>query len=765
MKASQISSEINIYIGLIHTTVMKKAAIGKKLLLIFLFVVLGLAVTAGTVFAGIYFSAKLDKDAVIAERAQVVFFDKNGNQTDYSSLARYVNYEDINSNIINSFVALEDKRFFNHGGVDFYRTAGALINNLKAGRYKEGGSTITQQLAKNTMLSSEKTIVRKIKEMKLARDIEKNYTKEQILEMYLNAIYFGNGVYGIDSACKYYYDKAPSEIGIAESAILAGIVKSPQNYSPVNNPDKCYERMRLVLRLLKEQGYISESEYEKECDYVYVKPEKDGYSPYFANVISQAADELGISEIELIKSPYSIYTYYDQVIQKKIEALLAGGDYYAECINGQNAYTSVVVADNVTGGINAFYSNKKYDVFTLRRQPGSAIKPIAVYSPALNSYMITPADLVIDEPKDFDGYRPKNYGDVYLGATDVETAVKKSINTVAVEIYNKMNRQYCLDFINKCGITTEKEDGDLALSLGGMTKGTTPVELCEAYLCLANGGYHNDCGFIKEIRDEKNRIIFRKNDVKEKVMNEDAAFLMTDMLIKTTIDGTAKKLSVLPFPIAAKTGTVNGSNGNNSDAWCVSYNDNYTLCVWYGGEDLQPENNVTATGGGLPAMVSAEIYKLLPMTPCVKKITSAPANVVELETDLYARQSDGKVCLVNPLTPSYYRKSYNFSIKNAPEEYSPYFVLPEQVFSAEVIDGEIILKFTYNPQFEYRIYRSGIADDDVLIYSTAGNQNNTVTTVTYCDKYVDRKKIYVYSLEVYFEGKKISTDGIRTVIT
>lgn len=744
---------------------MKKAAKGKKLLVILLFVMIGLAVAAGTVFAGIYFSAKLDKDAVIAERARVVFYDKNGNQTDYSSLARYVNYEDINSNIVNSFVALEDKRFFDHGGVDLYRTAGAFINNLKAGRYKEGGSTITQQLAKNTMLSSEKTLLRKIKEMKLARDIEKNYTKEEILEMYLNAIYFGNGIYGIDSACKYYFDKFPSEIGIAESAILAGIVKSPQNYSPVNNPDKCYERMRLVLRLLKEQGYISESEYEKEINYVYVKPEKDGYSPYFANVISQAADELGISELELIKSSYSIYTYFDPEAQKKIETLLSGGEFYTECVNGQTAYTTVVVADNATSGISAFYSNKKYDVFSFRRQPGSAIKPIAVYSPALNTYSITPADAVVDEPKDFAGYSPKNYGNVYIGATDVETAVKKSINTVAVEIYNKMNREYCLDFINKCGIKTEAEDVNLALSLGGMTTGTTPVELCEAYLCLANGGYHNDCGFIKEIRDEKNRIIFRKNDVKEKVMNEDAAFLMTDMLIKTVLDGTAKKLSVLPFPVAAKTGTVNGSDGNNSDAWCVSYNDNYTVCVWYGGEDRNPENNVTTTGGGLPAMVSAEIYKLLPRTPCLKKITSAPANVVELETDLYARQTDGKVCLVNPLTPSYYRKSYNFSIKNAPGEYSPYFVLPEQVFRAEVVNGEIILEFNYDPQYEYRIYRSCVSADNEMIYSTVKNEIGGSKTVTVTDNDVERRKIYVYALEVYFEGKKISTDGIRTVMT
>lgn len=252
-----------------------------------LFVLLAVAIIAATVFASIYFSVKLDAEAVIAERAQVVFYDSSGKITEYSTLSRYVKYEDIGTDIINSFVALEDKRFFNHHGVDYYRTAGALVKNIKAGGYKEGGSTITQQLAKNTMLSSEKTIVRKIKEMKLAKDIEKNYSKEEILEMYLNAIYFGNGVYGIDSACKYYFDKKPSEVGIAESAILAGIVKSPQNYSPVNNPEKAKERMNLVLKLMYEQDYISETEYEQAKNYVYIKPENDDYSPYFGNVISR----------------------------------------------------------------------------------------------------------------------------------------------------------------------------------------------------------------------------------------------------------------------------------------------------------------------------------------------------------------------------------------------------------------------------------------------------------------------------------------------
>lgn len=743
---------------------MKKAVKGKKLLLICFFVLLAVAIIAATVFASIYFSVKLDAEAVIAERAQVVFYDSSGKITEYSTLSRYVKYEDIGTDIINSFVALEDKRFFNHHGVDYYRTAGALVKNIKAGGYKEGGSTITQQLAKNTMLSSEKTIVRKIKEMKLAKDIEKNYSKEEILEMYLNAIYFGNGVYGIDSACKYYFDKKPSEVGIAESAILAGIVKSPQNYSPVNNPEKAKERMNLVLKLMYEQDYISETEYAQAKNYVYIKPENDDYSPYFGNVISQASDELGISETELIKSPYKIYTYYDPVIQEKLTSLISSGEFYTQCVNGQTAYTSITIADNKTGGISAYFSNKKYDVFSLRRQPGSAIKPIAVYAPALNSYVITPADIVVDEPKNFSGYSPKNYGDVYIGLTDVETAVKKSINTVAVEIYNKMNRDYCLDFINKAGITTEKEDSNLALSLGGMTKGTTPVELCEAYLCLANGGYHTECGFIKEIRDEKNRILYRKNDLNEKIMNEDAAFLMTDMLIKTVQDGTANKLSCLPYAVAAKTGTVDGVNGYNSDAWCVSYNDNFTLCAWYGGENYASENNISVTGGGLPALVSAQVYKILPYTQTKRKITTAPANVVELETDLYARENDGKVCLVNPLTPSYYRKSYNFSIKNAPEEYSPYFLMPEQIFNAEYADGEVTLQFLCNPQYEYRVFKKGIAEEGKLIYTSIVGEEKEKTVLSFSDK-VERGRIYIYTLEVYFEGKKIATDGIRTVIT
>lgn len=736
------------------------------MLIIILSVILCVAIAVFGIFFGIYFSAKLDKDAVVAERAQLTVCDLNGNEIAAEELNRYVEYADINTNIINAFVSLEDKRFFKHGGVDYYRTAGAMVKNIKAGYFKEGGSTITQQLAKNTMLTNEKTIVRKIKEMKLAHDIEKNYSKEQILEMYLNAIYFGNGIYGIDSACKNYFNKSPAEMGVAESAILAGLVKSPQKYSPVNNADKAEERMRLVLRLMVEQGYINESEYDTAVKYSYQQPQEVGFSPYFAAALSEACAILNMTEKELIKSPYTIYTYYDAASQNALAEAFKSGQYETSTKNGDDAYYSVTLADNVVCGITAFYSNKKYDVTTFRRQPGSAIKPIAVYAPALNKNLITPSDIYIDEKTDFDGYSPSNYRDVYLGKTDVETAVKNSINTIAVNIYNKMERSYCLDMAAKMGLTLDERDGNLAFSLGGMTYGVTAAELLEAYMTLANGGIHTESGYIKEIYDKSGKPIYRKKTDKNRVLGEDSAYLMTDMLIKTAQSGTAKKLASVPYEIAAKTGTVSGVGGGNSDAWCVSYSTSHTMCVWYGGADNSEEQTITTTGGGIPTMLSAQIYRSLKAP--FKYSFTVPESVVELEIDLYGRDKDDKIYLANPNTPSEYRQSYCYSVKNAPSEYSPYYSAAAQEFTAQMENGSVKLYFEKKYPYNYKLYRENVLDKNkelIYEYQTDIGDLFFKDSESTEDNLIGKNAAYIYTLEIYFNGRLVGCSNSSAVIT
>ena len=747
-----------------HTILMKKKATkGKKLFVILISAPLIVLMVLFGVFFSIYFSAHLDSNAIIAERAKLIVCDVHGNEIGADELNRYVEYEDINTNIINAFVALEDKRFFKHSGVDLYRTAGALLNNVKAGYFKEGGSTITQQLAKNTQLTGEKTLSRKIKELKLARDIEKRYSKEAILEMYLNAIYYGNGIFGIDSACKNYFNKSPAEVNIAESAILAGIVKSPQNYSPINSAEKALSRMKLVLKLMLEQDYIDEQEYYDACKYEYKQPEKMEFSPYFSATISEACEILNISEKELIKSPYKIYTYYDENEQYKLSEICASDDYKIKTQNGDDAYYSVTVANNIDGGITAFYSNKKYDVMNFRRQPGSAIKPLAVYSPALEKKLITPADVFTDEKMDFNGYVPSNYQDVYVGKTDVENAVKSSINTVAVQIFNSSDRDYALRTIQGMGITTADNDNNLSLALGGMTYGVTTKEMVEAYMTLANGGLHGKCGFIREIMEENDSIKYKKVSAKQRILREDTAYIMTDMLLKTAQSGTAKKLSAIPYEIAAKTGTVSASNGKNSDAWCVSYTTDRTVCTWYGGSDYSDEQSFDTTGGGIPTLLTANIYRAMknPQKTCF----SIPESVIELEIDTYARNRDNVLYLANYNTPLEYRKKYYFSVTNCPRECSPYFIVENPQLSVQIEDDYVELSFERQYIYDYKLIKEDLSEGySEIIMEYHAENNDKFQNEVWTDENTDAG-VYNYLLEIYFEGRLIGSANTGIIFT
>ncbi|MDY4654649.1 MAG: transglycosylase domain-containing protein [Eubacteriales bacterium] len=738
---------------------------GKKVLFIVICVILSLIITAAIVFSAIYFSAKLDDDKIVAEKATLKILGSDGAEIDCEAFNRYVTYENINSNIINAFVSLEDKRFFTHNGVDYYRLAGATIKNVKYGYFKEGGSTITQQLAKNTQLNSEKTFTRKIKEMKLAHDIEKKYSKEEILEMYLNAIYYGNGIYGIDSACKNYFDKSPAEVSVAESAILAGIVKNPSKYSPINNKDKALERMKLVCGLMKTQNYINEEEYEEALRYEYVKPSDNGINPYINAALSEACEILGVNEKNLLKSKYVIECYYDEKLQNIVENLASSDDFSVNTYGGKAALSSVVLCDNASGGVIACYSSDGINPIAFRRSPGSCIKPVAVYAPALERKAITEATVFNDEKTVFDGYSPSNYKDIYYGKVDVETAVKKSINTVAVNIFRETGKEYCVNKAIEAGISVDKNDLNLSFALGGMTYGVTTKEMCQAYTCFANGGMKRKIGLIRTIKNVEGKIIYKNNEESEKaVFSKETSYIITDLLQKTAQNGTARKLSeVKSTEVAAKTGTVSGGVGN-TDAWCMSYSPDYTLCVWYGGADNTDEENIAVTGGGIPALLSANVYKYLPIR---NEKFDIPDSVAEVEIDLYARNETDKLYLANENTPYEYKKSYVFSENNVPKEVSPYFNNLSADFSAEKLpDGGVKLRFCVIYPNSYVITRTDLSDGSVVeIYR---NENlpleNYYGFEEFTDEQAENGKIYLYNLKIFY-ASDISANQSVTVIT
>lgn len=726
-------------------------------------IVLVLSSAAAAVFFGVYHSAKLNGAALTAQRAKIKILGADGEEIGSDALHRYVEYADINSNIINAFVALEDKRFFNHKGVDYYRLVGAAVNNIKAGYFKEGGSTITQQLIKNTQLTGEKTLVRKIKEMRLAKEAEKRYSKEEIIEMYLNAIYFGNGIYGIDNACKTYFNKKPSEINVAESAILAGMVKSPQKYSPANNCEYSNRRMKLVLNLMKEQNFIDNGEYEEALSYKYKKPENSDIAlPYFASVISEGSRILGIREREFINSPYIVETYYDSRSQNVLAKAFLSREFEIKSANGETAYYSALLADNGTGGFTAYYANKKYDTGILRRQPGSAIKPLAVYIPALEKNLITPASIVNDEKIDINGYSPSNFRNRYLGKIDVETAVEQSVNTVAAALYDKLDKNYVARLLKETGLTLDKGDDTPALSLGGMTYGLTNIELCEGYMTLANGGEHTKTGFIGRILSD-GEPIYTKEIRKKRLYGEDSAYLMTDMLIKTAKNGTAKKLGALPFSVAGKTGTVGNGDGN-TDAYLLSYTPQNTLCVWYGSGDCSAEQRICATGGGMPTLLSSYIYRNL--SPPEKKNFTIPETVVPVKIDVLSWKNDDKLTIANETAPSKFKKEYLFSVRDCPSEFSKYFT-DEVYLDIRYNDPCVDIAINYAMPFEYKLYREDVFTNEISLICKGVDAENSQSEhiAFYCDDFALPQKIYLYSAEIYYEGELICSTSQYTVFT
>lgn len=731
--------------------------------ILFLIIMLFAIIIFVSMFISIYFSAKMDENALIVKKAKITMTDMSNAVIPNDDLYRYVPYADISEHVIHAFVALEDKRFFAHNGIDYHRLLGALYNDVRTLSFKEGGSTITQQLAKNTLLSGEKTLKRKIKEMHLARLIEKQYTKEQILEMYLNAIYYGNGVYGIDSAAKNYFGKKPSELTAAEGAMLAGIVKNPSAYSPKNNVDKAISRRDLVLSLMHSQGYLSENEYEEAKETSYTPSLQELYpktlSPYFNNALKEASDILQISEKDLILSDIVIHTYYDPTTQSEIAAAILSPEYQATNSFGHNASKIALVADNTSGGINALYSDFDVDLSSFRRQPGSTIKPILVYAPALEYGNITTETPVLDERIDINGYSPKNFSGKYSGWISARKALSSSVNTVAVKLFQEVGTEKCFDFATKNGLLFSNQDG-LSAALGGLTDGLTVSELTRSYMTLASCGKYKDVVFIQKITDKSGNILYQHDTRGVQTIERDTAYLTTNMLESVVQDGTASKMRGFPYAIAAKTGTTQSVKGSgNLDAWNVSYSTEKTVSVWYGDLSNSAETVIETTGSAQPTLLARKIYSILP-EPREKEFIP-PDNVFTMEYDGFAFDNDHALYATNTFTPSEFRKKSVFSLKNCPTERSPYFDLNEISFVLTSNGTENLLTITspINDLYDYvfesydlltgekssQIVYAGI-DNVIPIHNIFGLYSNTLRVYYHnkCIGEVRETKDFIY---------------------
>lgn len=634
---------------------------------------------------------ELDPSLLPTATAIPVVLDRNGNDMGYAT-DDYVAPGSLPEHVGAAFVALEDRRFYSHHGYDPRGILRAVFNNIRAGRTVEGGSTITQQLVKNTHLSSERTLSRKLKEIALAMKIEKEFSKDEILSMYLSVIYFGAGAYGIGDASRVYFGKTPEELTVAEAATLAGILKNPSAYSPKNDIEKARERRDHVLDVMCREGYIDENERDAaKGEKLVLAGDESADDParcYVAEAIKEACNMLGITEYMLGNSGLVISTAYDPEAQEVLVRENSDrANYSADDVAGAAA-----LVDNATGEVLAYHSTLGYKI---ARQGGSALKPLVVYAPALETGAVTLATPLRDERTDFGGYSPENFGGVYYGDTTPREALKRSMNTAAVKVMTYIGAERAVKCGSALGLPLTQNDENLALALGATEKGLDPVTLAGAYATFAREGNFVRPHFVKSI-SEDGRKVCSADITARKVFSRETSALVTDCLKDTVRDGTARSLSVLPFDIAGKTGTVQKSDSANSDAWSVSYTTRHTLAVWHGGDDM------TELGGGHPTKQAAKIWKAL----CEGDPPPAfllPRGVRRENVDVYSTFRNKKVTLAVADTPMKYVKSELFASSFRPTEDGSAFIAPLPRFTAETSDGVVTLNVQTEPAFDIKL--------------------------------------------------------------
>lgn len=674
---------------------MKRAL---KITLVTVSVLLTLLLAALLYAIGVTAKVKLDPNKLVLHTACVTVFDGAGKEIQCGERITGVPYNEFPEALPHAFVAVEDKNFFSHHGFDIKRIGKAALKNIATFSFREGASTISQQLVKNTHLSGEKTISRKLKEWKLTRILEKHYSKEEIMELYLNSIYFGHSAFGIGQAARYYFDKSVPELTNAECATLAALVKSPNRYSPFKNAEKCRARRDLVLKLMLEQNYLSQNEYnEALLTPLPTTPTENGENAFLSYVYEELSELFPDAERSGMR--LNVYTAYDPDLQAEIEKTKTESDL------------CVLVRDNRTNALKALHTTAG----VLRRLPASVIKPLLVYAPALEENLITPLTPVLDKITDFGGYCPDDYGGATNKYLSVREAVAKSVNIPAVKILNELGVDKGAEYLKKMNLPLAEDDKSLALALGGMKEGFTLPELADAYAVFANGGTYTPSRAVLKVENEKGKNLYRFESKRVRVFSEDVSYLMSDMLQTTVKKGTARTLSSLPFPVCAKTGT-GGTDAGNTDVYTLSYTFEDTVGVWLGNRDNSPVN---ATGGGLPANIAKSVWKYLYRNGAPNPLPVS-SQVVEADYDLYEYENNHRILRADPLAPVFAKGSELFRKSALPEGTCTQFSNPT-IQKPEIClkNGAVCIKLCQTQYYDYIIKR----------------ENRGVETTVYSGKY------------------------------
>ncbi|MCM1282911.1 MAG: transglycosylase domain-containing protein [Muribaculaceae bacterium] len=587
-------------------------------------------------------------------------YDTNGNlisERKGEKDAEYLSYEDIPKDFVAAMISIEDKKFYSHSGVDFKAVARAAKAFVKAKLNKttssQGASTITMQLAKLMYMEPDKTWQYKVEQMFLAMELEKRYSKEKIMEFYLNNIYFSNGYYGIEAACHGYFNCEPGELNLSQVAFLCAIPNSPSYYDPVVNFDNTIGRRDRILKNMLEDGKISQETYYEavKTDIELNRPqessgflsnnyvdtytyycatralmEQEGFvfRNYFESNEQQEAYEAEYDELfaacqkRLYAGGYKIYTSIDMDKQNELQAAvddaLAGfTDTYED--GAYEMQGAAVCIDNESGYVAAIVGGREQDLgpYTLNRayqshrQPGSSIKPLIVYTPAFERGY--DPDTIVDDHELEDG--PSNSNGAYAGEVPLRYAVEQSLNTVAWQIYEELTPTVGLSYLKNMGFTNIVDaDYIPATALGGFTKGVSALEMAAAYAALENDGMYRSPTCIKSIIDSDENIVYASQQAAVVVYDKTAARMMTDVLTSVMQKGTGKKMNLKNMPCAGKTGTTN----DHKDGWFVGYTRYYTTSVWVGCDYPREIKNLSGSSypGTIWRQFMTAIHKGLP---------------------------------------------------------------------------------------------------------------------------------------------------------
>ena len=681
----------------------------------------------------------------------------------------WVSISELQPSTVYAFISAEDVRFFEHEGVDVIRIAGAIVADIKAGSYVQGASTISQQLIKLSHLTSEKTISRKAEEAALAYEMERQYSKEDILEMYLNYVYFGGGYYGIEAAAEGYFGVHASDLTLDQSAMLAGILKSPSGYAPHINYAASINRRNNILRLMRDYGYITDDEKKQASARrpTILHDKREEYSGYYTDAVTKSAAALmGITVDELIRGGYSIYSAMDSDIQHYCEEMFKNGELFP----AEDSEAAIVVLEPSTGMVVAMVGGRSYTggisfnrATDIRRQPGSVIKPVITYAPAFEYLNYTAADMILDEETTFADYTPSNYGNKYYGWVTVREAVTKSLNVPAVKTLSAVGVYRAKDFAKRCGIEFDDKDDSLALALGGFTYGVSPLQIAGAYSCFASGGIYNTPTLIKKITDRNGLTVYEYRQDSRRVMSEANAYILTSMLKSVVTEGTGHRLNTLDIPIAGKTGTVGLANGNR-DAWMAGYTPEYTAVVWQGYDSdrlgLLPSS---ATGGTYPALMLYELFNHI-YPDGRSGDFEKPESVKQYSIDAKTLKKQHKVVLANAMTPQSSRVTEYFTEETAPEDVSGYWAVPGSAQNLLAVreEGGVMVSFDCPDDFGmYTLWRSEAGKAEKPLMTWNGREGH----IEYIDAAVKPGKGYRYRVTVKHEELLIGDEPVEGLTT